>query len=128
MRLHHAALVSSSETNADKFYEDVLKLKKIKTTVLKRELALSIFKIDAECSLLLYGNDNFAIEVFVPNRIPFNKEPFRHLCLEVEDREEFLARCRSAGLDINLVPRGDTQICFVQDLDGNLFEVKQKIS
>ena len=128
MRLHHAALVSSSEANADKFYEDILKLGKIKTYVLKSDLALKIFEIDAECTLILYGNENFAVEVFVPGRVPSKKEPFTHLCLEVKDREEFLARCRSASLEINLVSRGDSQICFVRDLDGNLFEIKQSIS
>ena len=48
MRLHHAALVSSSEANADKFYEDILKLRKVKTSVLKSDMALRIFEIDAE--------------------------------------------------------------------------------
>lgn len=128
MRLHHAALVSSSESHADRFYEDILKLRKIKTALLKSDLALSLFGIDAECSLILYGNENFAIEVFVPNRVPSKKEPFTHLCLEVDDREEFLANCRSAGLKIKLVPRGDSQICFVRDFDGNQFEIKQAIS
>ena len=128
MRLHHAALVSSSETHADRFYGDILKLRKIKATGLKSDLASRLFDIDAECLLILYENDNFAIEVFVPNRVPTKKETFRHLCLEVDDREGFLESCRSAGLKIKLVPKGDSQICFVQDFDGNQFEIKQVIS
>ena len=124
MRLHHASLVSSSEANADKFYEGILKLRKIKTSILKNNLALRIFDIDVECPLILYGNEDFAIEVFVTTQIPDKKAPFSHLCLEVEDREKFLTSCRSTGLAINLVPRGDSQICFVQDFDGNLFEIK----
>ena len=128
MRLHHAALVSSSEAHADKFYEDILKLRKIKTTGLKSDLASSLFGIDDECLLILYGNEDFAIEVFVPDQVPSKKKTFTHLCLEVDDREEFLSRCRSAGLKIKLVPRGDSRICFVQDFDGNQFEIKQVIS
>jgi catechol 2,3-dioxygenase-like lactoylglutathione lyase family enzyme len=124
MRLHHAALVSSSEANADKFYEGILELRKIKTSLLTNNLAVEIFNIDVECPLILYGNQNFAIEVFVTNQIPEKKAPFTHLCLEVEDREKFLTRCRSNGLEVNLVPKGDSQICFVQDFDGNLFEIK----
>lgn len=124
MRLHHASLVSSSEANADKFYEGILKLRKIKTSILKNNLALRIFDMDVECPLILYGNEDFAIEVFVTNQIPDKKAPFSHLCLEVEDREKFLTSCRSTGLAINLVPRADSQICFVQDFDGNLFEIK----
>ena len=128
MRLHHAALVSRSETHADRFYGDILKLRKIKTAELKNDLASSLFEIDTECLLILYGNDDFAIEVFVPRQVPSKKEPFTHLCLEVDDRDEFLERCRSAGLKVKLVPRGDSQICFVQDFDGNQFEIKQVIS
>jgi len=124
MRLHHAALVSSSEANADKFYEGILELRKIKTSLLTNNLAVEIFNIDVECPLILYGNQDFAIEVFVTNQIPDKKAPFTHLCLEVEDREKFLARCRSTGLEVNLVPKGDSQICFVQDFDGNMFEIK----
>ena len=124
MRLHHAALVSSSEANADKFYEGTLKLRKIKTSLLKNDLSLKIFAIDIECPMILYGNEHFAIEVFVTDRILNEKLPLRHLCLEVEDREKFLERCRSNGIEINLVSRGDSQICFVQDFDGNLSEIK----
>ena len=124
MRLHHAALVSSSEANADKFYEGILELRKIKTSLLTNNLAVEIFNIDVECPLILYGNQDFAIEVFVTNQILEKKAPFTHLCLEVEDREKFLTRCRSNGLEVNLVPKGDSQICFVQDFDGNLFEIK----
>ena len=126
MKLHHAALVASSETNADKFYEGILKLKKIKTSLLKNNLAARIFGMDVECPLILYENKDFAIEVFVTTRIPSKKFPFIHLCLEVEDRDEFLTRCRSNGLQITLVPKEDSQICFVQDFDGNLFEIKEE--
>lgn len=45
MRLHHATLVSSSEANVDKFYEGILKLRKIKTSLLKSDLSLFIFLI-----------------------------------------------------------------------------------
>ena len=78
MRLHHTALVSSSESHADKFYQDILKLKKIKTSILQSELASELFEIDAECILFLYGNEDFAIEVFVTKQLPSKKEPFTH--------------------------------------------------
>jgi catechol 2,3-dioxygenase-like lactoylglutathione lyase family enzyme len=124
MRLHHAALVASSEANADKFYGGILKLTKIKTSSLKSDLAVKIFGVHAECPMILYGNENFAIEVFVTDRVPSQKEPFTHLCLEVEDREEFVTTCQSAGLEIKLIPKGDAQVCFARDFDGNLFEIK----
>jgi len=68
------------------------------------------FEIDVECPMIFYGNDDSAIEVFVTDRIPNEKLSVRHLCLEVENREKFLGSCRSNGIRINLVPRGDSQI------------------
>ena len=38
------------------------------------------------------------------------------------------SEANAAGLKIKLVPKGDSQICFVQDFDGNQFEIKQAIS
>ena len=124
MKLHHVALVSSSEANADKFYEGILKLRKIKSIILKSDLTQKIFGTEIECPLILYGNEDFAIEVFVTDQVPSQKAPLIHLCLQVEDREQFVAACRSAGLTVNLIPKGDRHMCFVQDFDNNLFEIK----
>lgn len=124
MKLNHVALVARSQEHADSFYEAILELTKIKTSMLTSDLAMKIFGLEVECPLILYGNEAFAIEVFVTERIPPNSSPVAHICLQVEDREAFMAACRSAGLTVNLIPRGESPICFVRDFDGNLFEIK----
>jgi catechol 2,3-dioxygenase-like lactoylglutathione lyase family enzyme len=124
MKLNHVALVASSQKNADAFYEGILKLTKIKTSSLTSDLAMEIFGLEVECPLILYGNEAFAIEIFVSERLPPNNSPIAHICLQVEDREAFTAACRSAGLPVNLIPRGEWNLCFVRDFDGNLFEIK----
>jgi catechol 2,3-dioxygenase-like lactoylglutathione lyase family enzyme len=124
MKLSHVALVASSQENADRFYERILKLTKIKTSVLKSDLAMEIFGFAVECPLILYGNEAFAIEVFVTEALPPNRSPVAHICLQVEDREAFIAVCRSAGLTVLSIPRGEWQLYFVRDFDGNLFEIK----
>ncbi|MFO7600455.1 MAG: VOC family protein [Candidatus Desulfacyla sp.] len=124
MKLNHVALVARSQENADRFYEGILKLTRIKASMLTRDLAMKIFGLEVECPLILYGNEGFAIEVFVTERIPPNSSPVAHICLQVEDREAFIAACRSAGLPVNLIPRGEWKLCFIQDFDGNLFEIK----
>jgi len=124
MKLNHVALVARSQENADRFYEGILKLTRIKVSMLTRDLAMKIFGLEVECPLILYGNEAFAIEVFVTDRIPPNSSPVAHICLQVEDREAFIAACRSAGLTVNLIPRGEWELCFIQDFDGNLFEIK----
>jgi catechol 2,3-dioxygenase-like lactoylglutathione lyase family enzyme len=124
MKLNHVALVARSQENADRFYEGILKLTKIKTSMLTSDLAMKIFGLNVECPLILYGNDAFAIEVFVTDRILPNSSPVVHICLQVEDREAFIIDCQSAGVEILLIPRGDAALCFVRDFDGNLFEIK----
>lgn len=125
MRLNHVALVCSSEQRADDFYEGLLGLSKIKSFVLGEDLAEQIFEVPGECRIMLYGNDKFAVEVFVANRAQGSASPFVHLCLEVKNREEFLAKCDAMGLRVKRVPKGDFFLTFVQDYDGNLFEIKE---
>ena len=127
MKLHHAALVCRSQENADRFYEGILNLQKVKTALLKSDLAMRLFGVDVPCPLILYGNEELAIEIFVTDRIPSGGSPVSHLCIQVEDREAFLGVCRSAGVAINIVPKGEAQVCFVEDFDGNLFEIKQAL-
>ena len=125
MKLHHVAKVSTSLENADLFYEGILGLRKIKVSKLTEDLSKQIFGVARECRMILYGNGTLAIEVFVLGFDPGKGPPFVHICLEVEDREEFLGRCQTAGLVVNRVLKGDSLVIFIEDYDGNLFEVKE---
>lgn len=125
MRLHHAAVAARTEENADAFFQGILGLSKIKASTLNSDLAFNIFGIQADCRLLLYGNEDLTVEVIVSDPLPEQHKTFTHLCLQVEDREAFMERCRSAGLVTRLVPKGETLLCFIMDLDGNLYEIKE---
>jgi catechol 2,3-dioxygenase-like lactoylglutathione lyase family enzyme len=125
MKMHHAAVVCSSQENADRFYHEILGLKKIKNSILNKHLAEKIFDIALECQFSLYGNENFSVEVFVAESDPGKSSPFVHLCLEVEDRETFLKMCQSRGLAVTRTPKGDSLLTFLRDYDGNLFEIKE---
>lgn len=124
MKLHHVAVVSHSLENADRFYGEILGLKQIKSFTLDRELANQIFDVDCECQISLYGNENFAVEVFVTSAHPENVNPFVHLCLEVENKEKFAENCQAKGLETKRISRGNGSLIFVKDYDGNLFEIK----
>lgn len=125
MRLNHVALVCSSEQRADDFYEGVLGLRKIKSFVLDKDLAHRIFGIEREPRVVVYGNDRFTAEVFIDDRIPKGNTSFKHLCLEVKDREEFVAKCEAMNVEVNRIPKGGGLLTFVKDYDGNLFEIKE---
>jgi len=125
MRLHHVAVTCSSQENADRFYEGLLPLQKIKTTTLSERLAGQIFGIAQKCQTILYASETLAVEVFVPASPPGKRAPFVHLCLEVEDREEFVERCQDMALPVKRIEKGDSLLTFVEDFDGNLFEIKE---
>lgn len=125
MRLHHVGLVSSSQERADRFYEGILGLEKIKALELTEDFTEQIFHIPQRCLMIFYGNDGFAVEVFVPEEFPAREAPFEHICLEINDREAFLKKCQDNGLEVRRIPKGDTSLTFVADYDGNLFEVKE---
>ena len=101
-----------------------LKLKKIKSSRLTSDLAMKLFGIEVECPFFLYGNEQFGFEIFVTDQIPAASPPVSHICLQVQDREALIGACRAEGAEVLLIPRGESQLCFVRDFDGNLFEIK----
>jgi catechol 2,3-dioxygenase-like lactoylglutathione lyase family enzyme len=125
MRLHHVAVICSSQENADRFYEGVLGLQKTRTSPLSEELGRQIFNIAQKCQIILYANETFAVEVFVPASFPEKRAPFLHLCLEVENGEAFIGKCQEMALPVKRIEKGDSLLTFVQDYDGNLFEIKE---
>jgi catechol 2,3-dioxygenase-like lactoylglutathione lyase family enzyme len=125
MKLHHVAVVCASQENADRFYGEGLGLEKIKTQTLGTNLSEQIFGISSECGMILYGRKDLAIEVFIPLEAPKKPRPFGHLCLAVKDRDALLDRCGAAGLAVKKIPKGNSLVVFVEDFDGNLFEVKE---
>jgi catechol 2,3-dioxygenase-like lactoylglutathione lyase family enzyme len=125
MRMHHAAVVCGSEANADRFYQGILGLEKIKSSILGEALTEQIFGRAHECQIILYGNEYFAIEVFVTFLVQEKGSSFEHLCIEVENREEFLKKSESSGVSVKRIQKGDSLLAFIEDYDGNLFEVKE---
>jgi catechol 2,3-dioxygenase-like lactoylglutathione lyase family enzyme len=47
-----------------------------------------------------------------------------HVCLEVDDLQDFLKKCRDLDVEISQIPKGDRTLTFIRDFDGNLFEIK----
>jgi len=125
MKLHHAAVVCGSEKNSDNFYVRVLGLEKIKKFILNSDLAEQIFGTPYECRIIFYTDGNLAVEVFIPTSSMEKLPHFVHLCLEVEKREKFLGRCQTLGISVKRVQKGESFLCFIEDFDGNLFEIKE---
>lgn len=128
MLLKHVALVSRSEKNSDKFYEQLLGLTKQDPKMAPRELSKQIFGLDAEYPIINYIDDNIHFEIFIDDRLdPLqNEQKIEHVCIEIEDLEAFLEKCRELDVKSLQIPKGDKLLTFVRDFDGNLFEIKSK--
>lgn len=129
MNLHHVGLTASSEENADRFYGELLGLRKLEPKTLPASLSRALFDIDADLTMVNYVGDAAHFEIFI---VPVDIIPretrdtqgVAHSCLAVDDLGGFLERCRAAKADVKQVPKGNSVITFVQDHDGNLFEIK----
>jgi len=124
MRLHHVALVNSSEEKSDWFYKDVLGLEKKQARQIPAEQIKKIFNIEEGARLILYAGENgLLFEIFV-TRVKENN-PVSHCCLAVDNRDAFLENCERMNVTIRRIPRPDGSfLVFIEDGDRNLFEIK----
>ena len=130
MELKHIALVSSTEENADRFYMEVLGLKKGNKKTIPAALSSQLFKVNSELKIINYACDNIHVEIFIRDAhhaetAKAQADRIDHVCLAVDNLEAFLETCRKMRVVIARVPKGDAIITFIQDYDGNLFEIKQ---
>lgn len=135
MKLLHVALVRSSEAASDRFFQDILGLARTRTKTASAELCAQLFGRAREHQIVYYGNEHLLFEVFVSDRGDFGESRLGHLghvCLEVGDTRELLARCAAAGIEVRrAVPGtggtgGGGAVIFIADEDGNLFEIKER--
>ena len=128
MRMIHVALSCSAEEKSDRFFRDLLGLGKKGTKTLPSGLSGQIFNTDTDYTIIDYADSGGGLhfEIFIdPNASP-NRPNLAHVCLEVEDLGTFLQKAEDMGLGVRRIPRGDRFLAFVEDFDGNLFEIKEK--
>jgi len=125
MILQHVALVCTSEEKSDKFYQDLLGLKKSEPKTLPSALSKSIFNLDSELVIINYLNEHLHFEIFITDLSQDSTRQIEHYCLEVGNLEDFIDKCRMLGVELAQIPKGDRTLTFIKDFDGNLFEIKR---
>lgn len=126
MILRHTGLACSSEEKSDRFYSGLLGLQKAEPKTIPLELSQAIFNVASELRVINYTDENLQFEVFIVSPCSDYVSRIGHVCIEVENLESFLGRCRSMDVEARRIPKGDSLITFVEDFDGNLFEIKQR--
>ncbi|MFW9879595.1 MAG: VOC family protein [Candidatus Thorarchaeota archaeon] len=128
MDIEHIAVGYNSEEEANKFFVDLLGLKKIRSKSVSKDLMMKFFSVKRETKFVLYGNQDSIFEVFITNDNSRAQDVFTHSCLLIEKRDEFLSRASSMGYDLVKVPRNDNNgyYLFIKDGFRNLYEIKDK--
>jgi catechol 2,3-dioxygenase-like lactoylglutathione lyase family enzyme len=127
MRILHAGLGASTEKNADLFFQELLGLTKAGPVALAAEFCAKVFGIEREMQLINYKAEGIHCEVIIDSSYRAADPTVVHTCLEVEDQAEFLNRCVEKGLKISRIPKGNSFVVFIADLDGNPYEIKAKV-
>ena len=123
MQLVHAGMVCSSQQNSDRFFMELLGLAKLADKTLPASLAGPVFTLEQDLPTLKYGDDEAVFEVFVHPDAAKWASPIAHACLALADRQGLVDRCLAAGLEVRRVAKGEKEIVFVKDFDGNLYEI-----
>ena len=127
MKIEHVAIGYNSEDEADKFFIDLLGLKKIRSKSVSEDLMQSFFGVKKESKLVIYGDKDSSFEVFITNDDSKAHDIYTHFCLLIENRDEFVVKATSMGFDVIKVPRnnGEGYYLFIKDLFDNLYEIKE---
>jgi hypothetical protein len=120
--IQHIALNYSNKKKADIFFKEILGLKIIKSFAISKELSKQIFNIIEACEVVVYGNNSALFEIFITKNK--SKIVFDHICIKVENIEDFIENCKKHDLQPNFINQGDKKLLFVKDFSDNLFEIK----
>ena len=123
--LNHIALQGLNKEEAVVFFTKILKIPMVKNFSVSKELSSKIFGIDESVEVYVFDNGDARFEVFIKNKK--NKSEFEHVCIDVEDKNEFVNNCRSYGLKPFFVKKNEKDLLFVRDFSNNLYEIKEKL-
>lgn len=123
-RINHIAIRNRSEREAEEFYGEILGLQKKYQFVVDADSAAKIFGVAHSVKAIVFGNTYCKIEVFIDPKSDHRIPEINHICLEVENRELFLRKCREQNVKTLAIPRDGGETIFVKDFEGNLLEIK----
>jgi catechol 2,3-dioxygenase-like lactoylglutathione lyase family enzyme len=123
--INHLALQFSDKDEAETFFTKILEMPKVKTFTLSKHLSDAIFGIKRNVEVEVYENGIARFEIFIGETR--KKSGCEHVCIEVQDKEEFIARCKKYDLEPLIIKKEDKELLFVKDFSNNLYEVKEKL-
>ena len=126
MKIDHVAVSSNTEEDSDRFFIELLAMKKERAFVVSDDLMEQFFGVRKEQKIVRYGNDEVSVEAFITNDNSKVIDRFTHICLIIEDREKLIEKAKEFNFKVIKVPRknSDGFYLFLKDHFGNLYEIK----
>ena len=124
MKLEHIALTVTDYDEIEQFYHEVLGMNEINSFILDKVLARDIFGIEEETKVFLLQKDKMLLEIFLT---PELYDPgFKHICISTTNREEIVKKAIQHLYKCLRLKRGNSDMVFITDNSGNIFEIKQR--
>jgi len=121
---NHVAIQCSDRKAASIFFTQVLKIPLLRTFSITDQLSSKIFNINGNVEVDVYDNESSRFEVFIKEKS--SPSEYEHVCVEVDDKKEFITNCKKHSLKPFFVKKGEKELLFVRDFSDNLFEIKEK--
>lgn len=126
MKIEHFAVSSNNEEDSDRFFIELLDMKKERAFAVSEDLMEQFFGVRKEQKIVRYGNDDVSVEAFITNNDSKVIDKFTHICLIIEGREKLIEKAKQLNFEVIKVPRKNTDgfYLFLKDHFGNLYEIK----
>ena len=120
----HVALTYADRKKAKIFFTDILGIPLTRTFTVSEKLADTFFGLEEEVDVDVYDNGEIVFEVFITKRS--KQMSFEHTCMEINNKQAFIERCRHYDIEPILVDKNGKISVFVRDFSDNLFEIKER--
>ncbi len=125
IRVGHIALGRSSESEADRFFVELLGCERTRARDLPPELGGLFFRRAGPCRMIDYEREDLRFEVFVPERPASRRTATAMSASWSATGGTSVARSAAAGVAVLRIERDGREIVFLRDADGNLYEIQQ---
>lgn len=125
-KIDHIAVCANSEVDSDKFFMELLGLKKSRSFIVSANKMVKFFGVNKDQNFIRYENMNFGVEVIITEDDSKAKDIYTHPCLIIEERDKLVEKAHSMGFPVIKVPRdsGSGYYLFIKDNYDNLYEIK----
>jgi len=123
MNLEHIALTITDHKEIKQFYQDILGFAEIRNFILQKDLAGELFGIGKDSRVFHLQKDDLLLELFLMPQ--WFEHAYNHICISVPAREAIVNKAIRDGYACIRVRRQHSDMIFLKDKSGNVFEMKQ---